>query len=81
MASENKVIKVYDPVRNVFCSVPIENARRLLQEVDKISAAIAKADSPDNMPESDPKPEKAEAIVPDKKISVSDDGVGEEKIS
>ena len=43
---ENKVVKVsiYDPFADAFREVPIEIAKRFLQEVENITKAVEKAE-------------------------------------
>lgn len=47
MADKEKMVKIYDPFRGAFCKVPIESAKKLVEQVEAIKAAIEKAEQAD----------------------------------
>jgi hypothetical protein len=45
MPDKEKMVKIYDPFRDAFCQVPISQAKKLVEQVEKIKAAIEKAEA------------------------------------
>jgi hypothetical protein len=43
MADKEKMISIYNPFIDAFCAVPISIAQKLVDQVEKIKAAIEKA--------------------------------------
>ena len=47
MADKEKMVSIYDPFRDAFCKVPLSSAKKLVENIEKIKAAIEKAEQTD----------------------------------
>lgn len=40
--NKEKVVSFYDPIRNVYCDMPVSRAQKLINESKKLEKALAK---------------------------------------